>query len=212
MILIIFEKLCLVNLCPIFVGSFPNLSDIWEINKYIGLISVQNCTFGWMRNFLLQSWMDSSKCVTRHFFCLLISFICQKICQYWNDVDNTVRLLKILSISQNNYFFKEFLANYWNTKSSFFKILQPQECNLQSKKVSIPLQGTLDYDCRNASNNFTNFVQKSKVWGCFMKISRKIKTITVMVQVFLAYFIITIKPVIRVDFFFFLFGFSLDSL
>ena len=45
LILVIFKKLYLVNLCPIFVGSFQNLSDSWEENNYLGLISVQNFTF-----------------------------------------------------------------------------------------------------------------------------------------------------------------------
>ena len=45
LILFIFIKLYLVNLCPIFVGSFQNLSESWEENNYLGLISVQNFTF-----------------------------------------------------------------------------------------------------------------------------------------------------------------------
>ena len=44
--------------CPIFVGSFPNLSDSWQRNKYTGLISVERRSFSWMCNLLLESWMD----------------------------------------------------------------------------------------------------------------------------------------------------------
>ena len=55
LILVIFEKLYLVNFCPIFVSEWH-----FSKNNYIRLISVQNCTFGWMRNFLLQFWMDSN--------------------------------------------------------------------------------------------------------------------------------------------------------
>ena len=34
--------------CPIFVGSFPNLGDSWQKNKYTGLISVERQSFSWM--------------------------------------------------------------------------------------------------------------------------------------------------------------------
>ena len=44
--------------CPIFVGSFQNLSDSWQKNKCTGLIS-------WMCNLLLESWMDSNILRTR---------------------------------------------------------------------------------------------------------------------------------------------------
>ena len=35
LILIIFEKLYLVNLCPIFVNSLQNLSESWEKNTVL---------------------------------------------------------------------------------------------------------------------------------------------------------------------------------
>ena len=63
-ILIIFEKLYLVNLCPIFVRSFQNLSNSWQKNEYTGLISDKRRSFSWMRNLLLQSWMDSNEYCT----------------------------------------------------------------------------------------------------------------------------------------------------
>jgi hypothetical protein len=51
-----FVNLYLVNLCLIFVGSFQVSSDSWDRNDHLGLISGQNCTFGCMGMFLLQSW------------------------------------------------------------------------------------------------------------------------------------------------------------
>ena len=41
-----FDQLYLVNLCPNFVDSFGNPGDSWEKNKHIGLISVQNWSYG----------------------------------------------------------------------------------------------------------------------------------------------------------------------
>ena len=57
---IIFETLCIQNLCPIFVDSFQSLSKNLERNTCIEFISVQNCTFGWIGILLLQSWVDSN--------------------------------------------------------------------------------------------------------------------------------------------------------
>ena len=59
-ILFIFEKLYLVDLCPIFVALFPILSDSWQKNKYTVLISVERGSFRWMCNLLLVCWMDSN--------------------------------------------------------------------------------------------------------------------------------------------------------
>ena len=55
-----FVNLYLVNLCLIFVGSFQVSSDSWDRNDHLGLISGQNCTFGCMGMFLLQSWRLST--------------------------------------------------------------------------------------------------------------------------------------------------------
>ena len=46
LILIIFEKLYLLNSCLIFDGSFQVSSDSYERNNYAGLISDQNYTSG----------------------------------------------------------------------------------------------------------------------------------------------------------------------
>ena len=66
LILVDVRKLYLVNLCPIFVGSFQNLSKSWEGNNYLRLISSQNLTSGRMGNFFLQSKPDSNISDTRH--------------------------------------------------------------------------------------------------------------------------------------------------
>ena len=55
-----YVNLYLVNLCLIFVGSFQVSSDSWDRNDHLGLISGQNCTFGCMGMFLLQSWRLSN--------------------------------------------------------------------------------------------------------------------------------------------------------
>ena len=60
LVLFVFKKLYLANVCPIFVSSFPNFGESWEGNNYLGLISVQNFTFCWMGNFFLQSLPDST--------------------------------------------------------------------------------------------------------------------------------------------------------
>ena len=44
-----------VQKCLIFVGLFVISSDRYEKNKYMGLISDQNCTFGWMVTLLNTS-------------------------------------------------------------------------------------------------------------------------------------------------------------
>ena len=41
--------------CPIFVGLFLISSVRYERNNYMGLISDQNCTFGWMVTLLKKS-------------------------------------------------------------------------------------------------------------------------------------------------------------
>ena len=46
--------------CLYLSAYFQIWVTVGKKNNFIGLISVQNCTFGWMRNFLLQSWMDSN--------------------------------------------------------------------------------------------------------------------------------------------------------
>ena len=58
LILAVFKKLYLVNLCHIFVDSFQNFSESWERNNYLGLI--QNFTFARMGNFFLQSYLNST--------------------------------------------------------------------------------------------------------------------------------------------------------
>ena len=55
-----FEKLYSVNFGLNFAGSLQNMSDRWEQNNYIGLISDQNYFFGWMRDFILESCRDST--------------------------------------------------------------------------------------------------------------------------------------------------------
>ena len=59
-IVIIFDQLYLVNLCPIFIGSFQNLGDSEERNWHIGLISAQSQSLSWMGNLLIQSYLDSN--------------------------------------------------------------------------------------------------------------------------------------------------------
>ena len=53
--LIIFKKLYLVNLCPIFVDPLQNLRDSWGKNSHLGLISDQDWCFSWMLKILIQS-------------------------------------------------------------------------------------------------------------------------------------------------------------
>ena len=55
LISLIFEKIYLVNFDPNFVGLFLLSDEDWGKTNYVGLISAKKCTFGWMRDFLLQS-------------------------------------------------------------------------------------------------------------------------------------------------------------
>ena len=59
-ILVVFDKLYLVNSCSILVSSFENLSDSWKKTEYIGLISDQNWPFCWMGNLMIRCYVDST--------------------------------------------------------------------------------------------------------------------------------------------------------
>ena len=63
-----FIKLYLINFGPNFGCLFLLSDEDWVKTNYVGLISAQKCTFGWMRKFLLQSWLESNFEVWKVFF------------------------------------------------------------------------------------------------------------------------------------------------
>ena len=62
-----FDKLYLVNLCLIFVGSVVNLGAKYQKYECIGLISDQNWSFSWMPNLLIQCYQNSTVQVSLSF-------------------------------------------------------------------------------------------------------------------------------------------------